>query len=130
MKLCLLIGLVVFGLAALQEATYLGAIDQFWRQYADDIQILYFYDSAHIDPTGKSFERLTQQPTRSSDVNNASKDVSMIKIDLGNKELKEAQEIYAIPSVPYIEVYQNGKLLFEQIPDYKTDDQIWAIAEK
>ena len=54
----------------------------------------------------------------------------MIKIDLGNKELKEAKEIYAIPSVPYVEVYQNGKLLFEQIPDYKTDDQIRAIAEK
>ena len=60
-------------------------------------------------------------------VNEMSKDSVLIEIDSSNPDLKSMQEIYNVPSIPYIIVLQGNKVLYRGIPDDKTYKKISQI---
>ena len=67
-------------------------------------------------------------PDSDTDIeNNISKEAHMIKINLADEQLKWARDTYAIPTTPYVEVYNGDELVFEEVPDQNTEDKIRSI---
>ncbi len=64
-------------------------------------------------------------PDSDTDIeNNISKEAHMIKINLAEEQLKRARDTYAIPSTPYVEVYNGDELVFEEEPNQNTEEKI------
>ena len=125
MKSLILAVSLMLALGYIEEATTMGSVLDFQRQYQRETYALLFYDS---EPQGGFWSKFksvfeVQDPVRDT-TNNIGEYCHLMKVDISKPSLKEARDVYAVPVTPYVQTYQSGQLVFEEKPTEKTEQKI------
>lgn len=126
MKILVLLAFIAVALANVEEATTLNHIADFQRLYRDDVYALIFTDS---NPSGivSKLEKVFSGNVEKDYEEHISSYTHVMKVDTSKDELKSAKDVYAVPHLPYVQVYNNGYVALEEVPDDQTEEKIKEI---